>query len=420
MNIAIDSNLERLGLKIILDDPSYITWFKEEYFTSPWIVVFRALKDCDSKIDKNILISKLTQTEQLAVIGGEAVISQIFDVEYDPELVDSYIQSLKELYIKRQAQISLYSLVERAPRIEVGDLYTAIEAIKSTIVANVGVGGEDEETFSSVLDSTISAIFNKVDDSNLIKTGFPTYDILMGGGEKSNLEIIAARPSVGKSSLLLQLLITSAKNGVPAEMISYEMSNQQIALRALSCETGIPSQRLKQGAMSEEEKVKLQQAAKMLRSIPFNISYTASASIDELCNHIKIAHEHSGIEVFGIDYVQQIPVQAENEANGLYKIARKLKSLAKDLNILIYLVSQLNRSVDSRKSKIPILTDLRQSGGLEESADKVIFIHRKYTYTLDEKDRGIADVIVAKNRNGPIATFNLMFDDSITKFYELG
>lgn len=422
MNIATDSHLEMLGLKIVLDNPTYITWFKEEYFTSPWIVIFRTIKNCDTKIDKNILLSKLTQLEQLNIVGGNEVINQIFDIEYEEDMIDEYINQLKELYIKRNAQIRLFSIIDRAPKIDVGDLFSAVNNVKETILADVGISLNDSDRFSSIIDDALDSIFSDKADINIVKTGFPSYDLLLGGGEKSNLEIIAARTSMGKTSYLLQLLLNSAKDGVSSELISYEMSNQQIALRAISVESGIPSQRLKRDAMTDEEKETLQETVSLLKSIPFNISYTASANIDELCNHIKIAHENSGIEVFGIDYVQLIPRSNRDESEniGLYKAVSRLKMLAKNLNILIYLVSQLNRSVDSRKNKIPMLTDLRQSGGLEESADKVIFIYRKHYYTLQEEDRGLAKLIVAKNRNGPIATFDVMFDENTTSFYELG
>jgi replicative DNA helicase len=257
------------------------------------------------------------------------------------------------------------------------------------------------------------------DSSSFIPTNFPSMDRLLGGLERSNLEIIAARPSMGKTSLLIKWILNIAKQGVPCEIISYEMSVQQLTRRAIAMESGVGTQKLNRGTLKEDEKKAVRKAVHSLEGLPLSIAYTTFSNVTDLINHIRMAHKSKGIEVVGIDYAQLIPVTEGRETQDYARIATALKQIAKELNIVIVLLSQLNRDVERRRNKRPILSDIRQSGGFEENADRVFFVYREYRYVPKEENRGLAEIIVAKNRNGPLGVFHVMFDDECTNFYEL-
>jgi replicative DNA helicase len=219
------------------------------------------------------------------------------------------------------------------------------------------------------------------------------------------------------TSLMLRWMLNMAKAGIRGEIYSFEMSNAPMVRRIMAMESGIPTHRLQKGLISEEEKATLKKLAMQLKPIPLSFRYAVGQNIAELANFIRLSTKVNATKVFAVDYVQQMEITSGNETQDLNKIAKVLKNLAVELNIVIILISQLNRAVESRKNKHPGLSDLRQAGGLEESADLVIFPYREYYYSKDPADTNLAELIVAKNRNGPIADFNLLFDEEVTNFY---
>jgi replicative DNA helicase len=424
MNLVSDKNLEETALKAIIDHPTSVAIFTEDMFAAPHTsIIFDVIKSAyrnSEKIDKSLLISRLLQREVLDVIGGEGIINSLFNCEYEEDLIEDYSQRLKDISLKRYMQIALFQVVKGAGKADLSELFKSVSEVQDTVLERAGVNS-DEEDFSDIIQQEIVDLINR-DKSRekFIKTNFDDYDALIGGVEKSNLEIIAARPSMGKTSLMLRWFLNFAKRDVPVEIISFEMSNQQLSKRIISMESGIPGHRIDQKKVTDNEIKDLKRLGPDLRDLPIHISYKPVANITDIVNHIRLAHRNKGIEVFGIDYIQLMSVKEGRETQGYANIARALKSLAVELDIVIVLLSQLNRSVEHRRNKRPILSDLRQSGGLEENADKVIFIYREYMYYPEEQNRGHAEIIIGKNRNGPTATFNFMFDSETTNFYTLG
>lgn len=420
MKLQADAALELASLHAIIDDPGLALRFNSNYFSTPQaVVMFNVLSKYPNKrFDRAILISTLSETGQMDLIGGTGFIERVLETEYNYDLVDEYITKLKELATKRSTQLDLYRLVDQANVLGIAELSGRLAAINQTLLQSAGVELEDESHVDKLADIEIDAIISSKHQP-FIKVGFKEFDRLLGGLEITDLVIVAARTSMGKTSLLLKFLYNMARNRIPVELISFEMSNSQIIHRLLSMESGIPTNRLKQGLIDDEEKTRLVAARNSFNGLPFTLAYTSFGNITDLCNHIRLIVRNKGVKVVGIDYVQLIPMKPGNETQDLYAIARALKALAVELGIVILLVSQLSRGVDARKDHTPMLSDLRQSGGLEENADKVIFIVRDFVYTQDVKDLGIARVVVAKNRNGPLAAFNFMFNEDSTNFYEL-
>lgn len=420
MNLAADPTLEFIAIKAILDKPSAAVLFDESYFSTPQTaLLFSALRGVSEKLDRNLLHSRLVQADILDVVG-QTTLDNIFSLTYDPEMIENYASELRLLALKRKLQVNLYTLVQRSQKMDIGDILDEISKYEQQLLLDSGVSPVDKENFSTLLQQELQVLLSGVPGDRFIKTGFSEIDKLMGGMERTNLELIAARPSIGKTSLLLRILLNMAKQGVVTELISFEMSNQQIARRVLSMESGIPGHRLQKGAISESEREKVKQVVAYLQKIPFGVSYTSLPTLIDLQNYIRMVVRSKGVSVVGIDYVQLMATRDGHETQDLSNIARALKSLAKQENIGIYLVSQLNRGVEQRKDKRPMLSDLRQSGGLEENADRVIFIYRQHYYEpQNESVRGQAELIFSKNRNGPVAVFNVFFDEECTNFYTL-
>ncbi len=424
MNLIADLQLETLALRILLEHPGSGIHFKEAYFSSPQTgLIYKAIDEANrlnERLDKNLLASKLTRAELLDIAGGVNFIESIFNLDYNEALIEDYAAQLRDLSLRRQTQIDLYTLVQRSPKLDLATISEELNRAQQNLMVGTGISGAEESSLVTLMQLEAKQIYdNAVDNSRFIPVKFKDYDRLIGGIELTNLEIIAARPSMGKSALLLRFLLNIAKQGYGTEIISFEMSNTQLARRALSMETGIPSQRLQQGLVTPPEKDKIREALMRLDKVPFHTAYTSLSTGTALINHIRLAARSKGIKVFGVDYVQLMAVKEGHETLDFANIARGLKAAAKDENIGIYLVSQLNRGVEQRKDKRPTVSDLRQSGGLEENADRIIFPYREAYYNPTDSNRGLCEVIVAKNRNGPLGSFNIMFDEETTNFYEL-
>jgi len=420
MNLAADPSLELIAIRVILDQPDTVVLFDESYFSTPQTsILYSAIKDGGDRLDKNLLYSRLLQADTFDVVG-ESTLTELFNLSYDTSMVEEYASELRLMSLKRKLQVNLYTLVQRSSKMDLSDMLGEINKYEQDLLSSSGVSGADTADFQMLLKQELDTLLSGTSNDRFIKTGFKDVDTLLGGLERSNLELIAGRPSMGKSALLIRFLLNMAKQGVPTELVSFEMSNQQIARRIMSMESGIPGHRLQNGAFSDVEREKIRSVVTGIQKIPFGISYSALPTIADLVNHIRMVVRTRGVSVVGVDYVQLMATKDGHETQDLSNIARALKSLAKQEDIGIYLVSQLNRAVEQRKEKRPMLSDLRQSGGLEENADRVIFVYRPHYYEpQNETLRGQAEMIFAKNRNGPISTFNVFFDDESTNFYSL-
>jgi replicative DNA helicase len=256
-----------------------------------------------------------------------------------------------------------------------------------------------------------------------VPTGFKLLDKMLGGLQKSDLVILAARPGVGKTSLAISLAQNAArKYGKRVAVFSLEMSNEQLVQRMLAAETGIDSQRLRLGDIQgEEEWHKLMEAAGALSDAPIFIDDTPAVSAMELRTKARRLYAEHDLDLIVVDYLQlmQGDRRSENRVQEISAISRGLKGLARELNIPVLALSQLSRAVESRQDKRPILSDLRESGSIEQDADVVMFIYREEMYNEDTEKQNIADVLVAKHRNGPTGSVSLFFRKELTQFRDL-
>ncbi len=255
-----------------------------------------------------------------------------------------------------------------------------------------------------------------------IPTGFIDIDNLTSGLQPSDLVIIAGRPSMGKTAFSLNIAQNAAiRNNIPVAIFSLEMSKEQLVLRMLSSEAKIEGSRLRKGFLSERDWTRLTNAAGLLSEAPIFIDDTPAISILELrAKSRRLKGEHN-IKLIILDYLQLMkgPKNVDSREKEISEISRSLKALAKELNIPVIALSQLSRKVEERRGNRPQLADLRESGAIEQDADLILFLYRDEVYNRDTEDSGIAEVIIGKQRNGPIGIVKLTFLSEYTKFDNL-
>lgn len=255
-----------------------------------------------------------------------------------------------------------------------------------------------------------------------IPSGFVDLDYRMSGLQPSDLILIAARPSMGKTAFVLNIAqYISVKKKITAAVFSLEMSKVQLVNRMLSLESLVEAQQIRNGDLTENDWGKLIEAADSIAHSNLIIDDTPSISIAELrskCRKYKLEHD---LGIIIIDYLQLMTgsKSSESRQQEVADISRNLKAIARELNVPVIALSQLSRSVEGREDKRPMLSDLRESGAIEQDADVVMFIYRDEYYNHDSEDRGIAEIIVAKQRNGPTGTVKLKWIPEYTKFANL-
>ncbi len=258
-----------------------------------------------------------------------------------------------------------------------------------------------------------------------VPTGFTDLDRLTGGLQKSDLIVLASRPGVGKTSLALTMAHTTAlKYQNSIAIFSLEMSKDQLAQRLLSMDAGIDQHRLRTGRIEEDEWDRIVYAADTLSEANIWIDDTASISPMEMRSKARRLQAEHGIDLIIVDYLQLMQAMVggkrnENRVQEISEISRSLKGLARELNMPVLALAQLSRAVESRQSKVPQLSDLRESGAIEQDSDIVMFIYRDDVYNPETERKNIADVIIAKHRNGPVGEISLYFQASQTRFRDL-
>jgi len=261
-----------------------------------------------------------------------------------------------------------------------------------------------------------------------INTGFKDIDVILGGLQRSDMVVLGARPSMGKSSLALNVARnTAVEQGAKVALFSLEMSKEQLVHRFLSSESGIDSKRIRLGQHNEREERRIIEATGVLSEAPIFIDDSPFPSAGEIRHKAKRLQNERGIDLIIVDYLQLVRSNGrmQNMVQEMSEISRSMKAIARDLNVPLLAVSQLSRAVEMRTPKIPQLADLRESGGIEQDADVVMFIYREDFYSTREEwekrttepyPENVADLIVAKHRNGPTGRARLYFRKQVTTF----
>ena len=272
-----------------------------------------------------------------------------------------------------------------------------------------------------------------LDSRGPVMSGFAVLDELLGGIQRSDMVILGARPSLGKSTLALNICLNAARNGSTSGIFSLEMSREQLAMRILSAEAEVDSHRLRLDLTTFAEQQRIIDAIGQLSDLPVYIDDTPYQTLVEMRSKARRLSLERGLDLLVVDYLQLVQGQGRgysaNRVQEISEISRSLKALARDLDVGLVACSQLSRLVENRPSHRPLLSDLRDSGSIEQDADVVMFIHREDVYITEEEweqqrpgqpyPEGIAEIIVAKHRNGPTGNVHLRFHNNLVRFEEL-
>jgi replicative DNA helicase len=308
---------------------------------------------------------------------------------------------------------------------EVGQL---LDEAESRVFEIAEAGSRGREGFKDI-HQLLSQVMERVDmlyhrenpsDITGIPTGFHDLDQMTSGLQEGDLVVVAGRPSMGKTALALNMgEHVAVENRLPVAVFSMEMAGTQLATRMLGSIGRLDQHKLRTGRLTDEDWNKLTNAVGKLHDAPIHIDETAALNALELRARARRLHRQYGkLGLIIVDYLQLMSAstQGENRATEISEISRSLKALAKELHVPVMALSQLNRSLEQRPNKRPVMSDLRESGAIEQDADLILFIYRDEVYNPDTPDKGKAEVIIGKQRNGPIGTVNLTFLGQYTRF----
>jgi replicative DNA helicase len=277
-----------------------------------------------------------------------------------------------------------------------------------------------KEVLSRVVDR-IDTLFEQDSPITGLSTGFNDFDEQTSGMQPADLVIVAGRPSMGKTTFAMNLAEHAAiKSKVPVAVFSMEMPADALAMRMLSSLGQIDQHRLRTGRLNDDDWPRLTSAIALLNEAPLFIDDTPALTVTELRARARRLKREHGLSMIVIDYIQLMQGSSrssnENRATEISEISRSLKALAKELEVPVVALSQLNRSLEQRPNKRPIMSDLRESGAIEQDADLIVFIYRDEVYNEDSAEKGKAEIIISKQRNGPIGTVALTFQGKYTRF----
>jgi replicative DNA helicase len=382
-------------------------------------------------IDILTLITFLQDNGLLQKVGGLKVLIELLSQIPNLVYLEEYLRLVKDKFIRRSL-IKLGYEIMNSGYITNIPLENILNDLENKLL-NLTNEIKSQKICSSaeLLNDIFFELKTKSLDSTLsgISSGFYDLDSLTQGFQKSDLIILAGRPSMGKTALSLSIASNIIKNSkLPVLFFSLEMSKEQIMYRLLAMETNINHMRLKSGKLTKNDWLKLNKMIKILAKFPLFIDDTFDLSIQDIRSKIKtIIFERNQIGLVIIDYIQLMQnskVKIENRVQELSQITRSLKTLAREFNIPIIGLSQLSRNVENRVDKKPILSDLRESGSIEQDADLVLMLHqnksipsKQINFRENNQTIKIIELIIAKHRNGPIGTIKLKFDEQQTKFH---
>lgn len=377
------------------------------------------------QIDILTLVTFLQENGLLKKVGGIKVLIELLNQIPNTIYLEEYLKLVKDKYIRRSLIKIGYETINSSyvTNLPLEHILNTLENKLFTLTSGSKI--QKLSSSSEVLKTIFSELKIKSINPTLsgLSSGFYELDTITQGFQKSDLIIIAGRPSSGKTALSLNIALNILKNyKLPVLFFSLEMTKEQIMYRLLAMETNINLMRLKNGKLYQNDWLKLNKIIKILSEFPFFVDDTFNLSIQDIRSKIKtILFEHNELSLVVIDYIQLMNnsnFKAENRVQELSKITRSLKMVAREFNLPIIGLSQLSRNIESRVNKKPILSDLRESGSLEQDSDLVLMIYKKIAL-LDHKTSDVLELIIAKQRNGPTGSIQLQFNSKQTKFQDL-
>ncbi len=423
---SIEAEMSVLG-SMMLDETALLKAIEilqeDDFYLKSHKTIFKAIVELfEEKSTADVLSvkDKLEKEKKLEEIGGAEYLGSLVDSVITPDLITEHAKIVLEKSIYRKVIHVANSILSQAYQegfpaddlldfaehkiLEIGERRVSGGWVKSSDLV-MRVFEEIERTMSSREGMVVG-----------LPSGFKDLDSLTTGFQPGDLVILASRPSVGKTTFALNIMrFLSIEKKIPTAIFSLEMTKEQLALRLLCMQGRVDAQKIRRGIIKREEIRKLTSAANKLAKAPIYIDDTAAIPILELKAKARRIVKEAGVKLIVVDYLQLIqgPKDVDNRQQEISAISRSLKALAKELNVTVLALSQLSRAVEQRHDKRPQLSDLRESGAIEQDADTVLFIYRpemaKRLEEVPDEEKNIAEIIIGKQRNGPIGSIKLTF-----------
>ncbi|WP_251977847.1 replicative DNA helicase [Salinicola avicenniae] len=451
MNERVDNDQETAQLKLpphsleaeqsvlgglMLDNSSWDTVSErlvaDDFYRHEHRLAFNAmaeLAEAAHPLDVVTLSEALERRDQLESVGGLAYLAELARNTPSASNIRAYADIVREratlrklIQASRQIADSAYSPEGRPSDELVNEAERLVFQISESRPKFGGPQGMSQLLTKAV--DRIDELFNMKGEMTGISTGFRDLDEMTSGLQPSDLVIIAGRPSMGKTTFAMNLVEHAVvSNDKPVIVFSMEMPAESLMLRMLSSLGRIDQTRVRTGQLEDEDWPRLTSAVNLLKDRQLFIDDTPALSPNELRSRVRrIAREHGNIGLVMIDYLQlmQVPGLSENRTAEISEISRSLKGVAKEFGCPVVSLSQLNRSLEQRPNKRPVMSDLRESGAIEQDADVIAFVYRDEVYNTDNPDnKGLAELIIGKQRNGPIGTVHMAFIGKYTRFEDL-
>lgn len=400
----------------------------EDFYRDNHRIIFESITELfeeDQACDIVTLVAKLRQKNQLEAVGGIDYLTQLVNIVPTAANAEYYAHIVEEKSIFRSvinlctriiresydADLDAKELLDRAQNwiLQLSQKKIRYDFVPLKVIIN--------EAFDR-----IEELYHRDEHVTGVPSGFVDLDLITAGFQPSDFVVVAARPGMGKTSLCLNIAqYVGTKKDISVAIFSLEMSKDQVAQRMLCSEARIDAAKVRKGFIAEREWPELARAAGRLAEANIFVDDTPSISVLELRAKARRLKAEKGLGLVIVDYLQLMRGygRPENRQQEISEISRSLKAMARELNVPVIAVSQLSRAVEQRTPKRPQLSDLRESGAIEQDADLVLFIYREDYYNPNTPKKGIAEVIVAKQRNGPIGTIELMFQKDYARFENL-
>jgi replicative DNA helicase len=402
--------------------------FEEDFYRKDHRIIFHAINALDSEgkpFDVVTVAEWLDSHQQLEEAGGLAYIAALAENTAGASNITAYADIVRKRSILRQLIRASNRINETVFNPKGLNSDEILDFAEQTVFEIAEQEAKGRRNYRSIKELLVGAL-DRVDelfrrDSHItgVPTGFDDFDEKTAGLQPSDLIIVAGRPSMGKTAFAINIAEHAAIKGkMSVAVFSMEMPGEQLAMRMMSSLGRIDQHKVRTGKLQDDDWPRLTSAVEILKDAKLFIDDTPALTPAELRSRCRRIKREAGLDMIVVDYLQlmQVPGTVENRATEISEISRSLKAMAKEMRVPVVALSQLNRSLESRTDKRPVMSDLRESGAIEQDADVIVFIYRDEVYNPDSPNKGIAEVIIGKQRNGPIGMVKLAFLGQYTRF----
>ncbi len=401
----------------------------EDFYRKDHRLIYETIAELakrDEPFDVITISELLGQAGELESVGGLAYLGALAKDTPSAANIQSYAGIVRQRSVRRQLIHIGNEISDSGFDTEGRDINELLDTAESKVFKIAEQGSKGEKGFESIKDllgvavDKITELHESQNSITGVSSGFVDLDAMMSGLQPADLIIVAGRPSMGKTSFAMNLVENvGIQSGMPVAVFSMEMPGDSLAMRMMSSLGRINQHNVRTGQLEEDEWPRMQSSINLLAEAKIFIDDTAALSPMEVrARSRRLMKEHGQLGLIVLDYLQlmQSPSKSESRVAEISDISRSLKALAKELNVPVIALSQLNRNLEQRPNKRPVMSDLRESGSIEQDADVIIFIYRDEVYNEDSESKGVAEIIIGKQRNGPIGTCRLSFLGQYTRF----